>query len=148
MHAKCFLGVCASGCAVGCVCVCTFNILYIKKKILITVSFRSDQQNGRWQSGREMKCDYQGTYCLCVISLRNGAANRSTLLWIQVPNSFTPPWMQRDFSSTMWKPPLTPTYERQGCSWRERSVEEVTPGEERVWWRDSCQSVWSVAKVI
>lgn len=34
MHAKCFLGVCASGCAVGCVCV--LLIFYIlKKKFLL-----------------------------------------------------------------------------------------------------------------
>lgn len=52
----------------------------LKKKILITVSFRRDQQNGGWQSSREMKCYYQGTDCLCVISLRNGAANRSVSL--------------------------------------------------------------------
>lgn len=69
------------------------------------VSFRRDQQNGGWQSGREMKCYYQGTYCLCVISLRNGAANRSPLLWIGASNPSTSPRTQRDFSSTTWKPP-------------------------------------------
>lgn len=53
---------------------CVLSISYILKKILITVSLQRDQQNGGWQSGREMKCYYLGTYCLCVISLRNGAA--------------------------------------------------------------------------
>lgn len=59
------------------VCVCTFNILYIKKS-LIGVSFQSDQQNGSWQSGRKMKC-CQGTDCLCAISFENTSTSSSFL---------------------------------------------------------------------
>lgn len=56
---------------------CVLLISYILKKRIIAVSFHCDWQNGRWQSGREMKCYYQGTYCLCAISFGNCSASSS-----------------------------------------------------------------------
>lgn len=38
----------------------------------MTVSFQSDQQNGRRQLGKEMKCCHQGTDYLCTLSFKTG----------------------------------------------------------------------------
>lgn len=105
MSTKCFL------------CVCVLLISYILK-ILITVSFQSDQQNGRWQSGREMKCYYQGTYCLCAISFGNSSARSSHTL-----NGSPRRW-------EAFHQPCGNLHERLRLSRLERGFKEVKGGEE------------------
>lgn len=38
----------------------------------MSVSFQSNQQNGRWQSGKKMTCCHQGTDYLCTLSFKTG----------------------------------------------------------------------------
>lgn len=65
----------------------------LKKKSLSAISFQSDQQNGRRQSGREMKCCHRGTDCLCAFSLENSSASSPPhppmLCWKAFPSSST-----------------------------------------------------------